>query len=80
MKKDNLIWNRYFWWPVISLTDWMAGFINQCPPAKKVFQSPYVQNHPLPKKFRKIKERVHPETDAKGSPNTDARTFNHPRR
>jgi len=80
VKKENQIWERYFLWPLVIAADWIGSFVNQCPPARKAFQSPYVQRHPWPKKYRKLRDRLRPHTDPKGAPHSDTKIFNHPRR
>lgn len=80
MKKDSPLMNRFFWWPLVSAAEWIGTFVNQCPPLKKKFESPYIQNHPWPAKFRKIKQNLQPRSDPKGTPHSDSKTFNHPRR
>ena len=80
MKKNSHILNRYFWWPLASVANWIGSFINQRPLEKKAFQSPYMQGHPRPKKIRLSKKHEHASSEAKGSPHAETKTFNHPRR
>lgn len=80
MKKNSLILSRYLWWPLASVANWIGSFINQCPQEKKIFQSPYIQSHPWPKKIGQIKRRLTGSANPKGSPHADTKIFNHPRR
>ncbi len=80
MKKNVLMWTRYFWWPLQTAANWLGAFINQNPQRTKSFQSPFIQNALWRKKFRNTKKRIRPDADPKGTPHADSKIFNHPRR
>lgn len=80
MKKNKLILNKYLWWPLESVANWIGSFINQLPVKKKKSHNPNTQNQIWSKKVREIKKPISASPDAKGSPHTDTKIFNHPRR